>query len=328
MACGYTHLTLEERCQIESLLKRGDNAAAIGRVLCRPERTIRREIARNRGQRGYRHHQAHTSATRRRSAASCAKHKMTQDLVSIIASKLREQQWSPEQISGWLALQAGQETVSAEWIYQHVWADKKAGGNLWTHLRHAGKKYNRRKGKTSGRGLIPGRIDIDQRPAIVEDKSRLGDWELDTVIGAGHTGAVVTAVDRHSKFAVMEKVENKSMEAVTAALLNQLTPHKDKVLTATADNGKEFAGHATLTKTLGAPVYFAKPYHSWERGLNEHTNGLLRQYLPKARKFDTLTQAELDIYVAKINNRPRKCLGFKTPLEVFSTSPPPRTLHC
>lgn len=105
---------------------------------------------------------------------------MTPDLVSIIESKLREQQWSPEQISGWLSLQEGLETVSAERIYQHVWADKKAGGTLWTHLRHAGKKYNRRKGKTAGRGLIPGRIDIDQRPALVEEKSRLGDWELDT----------------------------------------------------------------------------------------------------------------------------------------------------
>lgn len=328
MACGYTHLTLEERCQIEALLKRGDTAAAIGRVLCRPERTIRREIVRNRGQRGYRHRQAHASATRRRSAASGSKKKMTPELVFLVESKLREQQWSPEQISGWLSLQEGLETVSAERIYQHVWADKKAGGTLWTHLRHAGKKYNRRKGKTAGRGLIPGRLDIDQRPALVEEKSRLGDWELDTVIGAGHTGAVVTAVDRHSKFVVMEKVETKSAEAVTAALLNQLAPHKDKALTATADNGKEFAAHARLTEQLGVAVYFAKPYHSWERGLNEHTNGLLRQYLPKARKFDTLTQAELDSYVAKLNNRPRKCLGFKTPLEVFSTSPPPRTLHC
>ena len=133
--------------------------------------------------------------------------------------------------------------------------------------------------------MISGRVDIDQRPVIVAEKTRLGDWEIDTVIGANHKGALVTAVDRASKYAVIEVVDNKSSEVVTEALIRRLGRFQDKVLTITADNGKEFAEHAKITATLGSPVYFAKPYHSWERGLNEHTNGLIRQYLPKGRSF-------------------------------------------
>ena len=326
MTQGLTHLTPGERSQIEVLLRRGDSKRAIGRLLGRPPSTIRREIKRNSGQRGYRPKQAQAKAEERRATVSRRPTKMTPGMVALIEAKLTGCQWSPEQISGRMKLEAKGD-VSHERIYAHVWADKRAGGGLYKHLRHGAKKYNKRKGKTSGRGLIPGRVDIDQRPRIVDAKSRLGDWEVDTVIGANHKGALVTAIDRASKFTVIEAVPNKTSEAVTKALTHRLGAFPDRVLTLTADNGKEFAGHQEITASLKAPVYFATPYHSWERGLNEHTNGLIRQYLPKTRSFLDLDPAEVDKIERLLNNRPRKILGFKTPQEVFST-PPPRAFQC
>ena len=342
MPKGYTHLTPDDRCQIEVLLRRGDSKCAIGRLLGRPVSTIRREIARNAGLRGYRKLQAQVASSARRSAASTRNKKMTPEVIATVEAKLLDGQWSPEQISGWMRRQERQETpegsssnhpgsnhpwVSHERIYQHVWQDKKAGGTLWRNLRHNGKKYNKRKGLTSGRGCIPNRIDISQRPAIVEAKARIGDWEIDTVIGAGHKGALVTAVDRMSKYVVIEAVTNKTAEAVTAALVRRLKALRTKVLTITADNGREFAGHQQIAKALNAAFYFARPYHSWERGLNEHTNGLLRQYFPKNQCLDGVSKAQVDRAAHMLNSRPRKILGYKTPQEVFST-PPPGALHC
>jgi IS30 family transposase len=320
------HLTPEERCQIEVLLRRGDSQRAIAKLLGRPESTIRREVRRNKGERGYRIKQAQEKSEIRRSAVSRQAKKMTPAVISFIEGKLTGEQWSPEQISGWMKVN-GKAGVSHERIYLHVWADKKAGGTLYKHLRHSGKKYNKRKGKTGGRGLIPNRIDIDQRPAIVAEKTRIGDWEIDTVIGAEHKGVLVTAVDRVSKYAVIETVGNKTSAVVTEALTQRLGAFPGKVLTITSDNGTEFAEHGKVTATLGATVYFAKPYHSWERGLNEHTNGLIRQYLPKKQPFDTVTAAEIDRIEHLLNNRPRKILGFKTPQEVFFP-PPAAAFHC
>jgi len=235
MTQGLTHLTPGERSQIEVLLRRGDSKRAIGRLLGRPPSTIRREIKRNSGQRGYRPKQAQAKAEERRATVSRRPTKMTPGMVALIEAKLTGCQWSPEQISGRMKLEAKGD-VSHERIYAHVWADKRAGGGLYKHLRHGAKKYNKRKGKTSGRGLIPGRVDIDQRPRIVDAKSRLGDWEVDTVIGAKHKGALVTAIDRASKFTVIEAVPNKTSEAVTKALTHRLGAFADRVLTLTADN--------------------------------------------------------------------------------------------
>ena len=235
MTQGLTHLTPGERSQIEVLLRRGDSKRAIGRLLGRPPSTIRREIKRNSGQRGYRPKQAQAKAEERRATVSRRPTKMTPGMVALIEAKLTGCQWSPEQISGRMKLEAKGD-VSHERIYAHVWADKRAGGGLYKHLRHGAKKYNKRKGKTSGRGLIPGRVDIDQRPRIVDAKSRLGDWEVDTVIGAKHKGALVTAIDRASKFTVIEAVPNKTSEAVTKALTHRLGAFPDLVLTLTADN--------------------------------------------------------------------------------------------
>jgi IS30 family transposase len=313
---GYHHLTYEDRCQIYALTQSGLSQAAIARQLGVDRSTIKRELDRNTGARGYRFKQAQEKASQRRRTASCAPRKMKPDLVTLIEEKLMQEQWSPDQISGWLA-KNGDRSISHERIYQHVWEDKKNGGNLYVQLRHHGKKYNKRKGKTSGRGLIPNRVDIDQRPAIVAEKSRIGDWEADTIIGAGHQGAIMSHVERKSKYTKLAKLPDNSANSVVKASRRILLPLASRVETITYDNGKEFASHAEIVAALGAKSYFAKPYHSWERGLNEHTNGLVRQYFPKGTDFSTLSNADVQRVENKLNSRPRKILGYQTPREVF-----------
>jgi IS30 family transposase len=242
---------------------------------------------------------------------------MMPSIITIIEGKLRLQ-WSPVQISGWLKKGGPEKTISHETIYQYIWQDKRKGGSLYRELRHHGKKYNKRSKGTAGRGCIPNRIDIKERPPIVEEKTRLGDWELDTIIGAGQSGAIVSMVERASKLTMLVKVSRKTAEEREAALLKRLLPIREFVHTLTADNGKEFANHQRVGCTLDADFYFATPYHSWERGLNEHTNGLVRQYFPKSKRFDQVSSDDLKKVEALLNNRPRKILNFSTPLEVFN----------
>ena len=187
-------------------------------------------------------------------------------------------------------------------------------------MRHSGKKYNKRKGKNSGRGLIPNRVDIDQRPAIVAAKSRIGDWEADTIIGANHKGAVMSHVERRSKYTKLAKLPDKSANSVVHACRRVLLPLADRIETITYDNGKEFASHAKIATSLRALCYFAKPYHAWERGLNEHTNGLVRQYFQKGSDLSMLSDADVQRVEDKLNSRPRKILGYQTPREVFSNA--------
>lgn len=316
MPKGYRHLTYEKRCQIYTLLKSGHAKTEIAELLGVHRSTITRELKRNTGGKGYRYLQAQEKASARRAAASGAPRKMKPGLVREIEEKLTQDQWSPDQISGWLKRQ-GRAFVSCERIYQHIWKDKRNGGELWRHLRHSGKKYNRRKGKNSGRGLIPGRVDIAERPAIAQEKRRVGDWEGDAIIGRSLKGAILTHVDRMSKYTKLAVLPDRSAASVQKACDAALLPIAHKVETITYDNGKEFAGHAQIAARLGAQIYFAKPYHAWERGLNEHTNGLVRQYFPKGSDFSTLTPAEVQRVEDKLNSRPRKVLGYKTPSEVF-----------
>lgn len=200
--------------------------------------------------------------------------------------------------------------------------DKEAGGELYKHLRHRGKHYKKRlNGKKAGRGCIPGRIDISERPEIVEKKIRIGDWESDTIIGAKNQGVILSSVDRHSKFVLLRKLRRKHAVGVLEAfdtMMKGLLVH-----TITFDNGKEFAGHEKIASMLSASCYFARRYHSWERGLNEHTNGLVRQYLPKSRNLNNVTDEELALVEERLNHRPRKVLGYKTPYEVFYQRPDP-----
>ena len=240
---------------------------------------------------------------------------MTAERVKLIEPPLREE-WSPEQVSGWLLETHGLE-LSHERIYQHIWDDKRAGGDLYTHLRRHGRKYQRRSNGKTSRGQIKNRISIDDRPAEVDAKSRIGDWEIDTVIGKGLSYALVTIVERGTQFTFSAQLSGKSAEEVTAATIELLLPYRAALCTIIADNGKEFAYHKQITAALGATVYFAHPYHSWERGLNENTNGLLRQYWPKCTDFKQVSQEEVTLVVIKLNNRPRKTLGYKTPAQLM-----------
>ncbi len=315
MPKGYSHLTYEKRCQIATLKKRGDSTASISKELEVDRSTINREILRNSGRKGYLYKQAHEKAKKRRAEVSNPNLKMTPQRILLINNDLRLQ-WSPVQISGRLKRQG--VNISHETIYKYIWWNKRHGGTLYKELRHHGKKYNKRGKGTSGRGCIPNRTDIDQRPPIVEKKTRFGDWELDTIIGAEHHGAIVSMVERTSKLTKLVKVSHKTADLVAQALLERLTPFKEFVYTMTSDNGKEFANHQMVSFKLEAGFYFAKPYHSWERGLNEHTNGLVRQYFPKATRFDEIPPEDLEKVEFLLNNRPRKVLGFETPQEVFS----------
>lgn len=313
---GYHHLNYEDRCQIYALEKNNITQNAIARQLFVHPSTISRELKRNKGKRGYRYKQAETFALNRRERANSEQSKMKDKTLKIILEKLCLYQWSPEQISGWMKKNM-EVSISHESIYKHIWKNKKWGGLLYKHLRHNGKKYNKRSGKNAGRGLIPDRVDIDERPALVEKKLRIGDWELDTVMGKNHIGALVSMVDRASKYTKLVLVKNKKTEVVTDAIQKALMPLKDIVHTLTADNGKEFAMHKKIASSLDAKVYFAHPYSSWERGLNEHTNGLIRQYFPKKTCFDIITAREVQRVEDLLNSRPRKILNFKTPLETL-----------
>lgn len=241
---------------------------------------------------------------------------MTVETIKIITEKLHVQ-WSPEQIAGFLKKEGYPQAVSTETIYQYIWGDKKNGGTLYKHLRHSGKKYNKRRSSKAGRGCIPNRVGIEERPEIVEAKSRLGDWELDTIIGKGHKGAIVSMVERASKYTKLGKVLRKTAQEVREKTVSKLSSVKEFVFTLTSDNGKEFAEHEQIAKDLNSSFFFANPYHSWERGLNEHTNGLVRQYFPKSISFDEVTQEQLDEVEFLLNNRPRKALNYSTPTEVF-----------
>jgi transposase, IS30 family len=309
----YHQLTQGLRYQIEILKKAGKNQKDIAGLVNVSPSTICRELKRNTGKRGYRPKQAQRKAeTRRKRAVKPLK--MTLAVIALIEAKLGIN-WSPEQISGWLKQEQG-IAISHERIYQHIWADKLAGGTLYQHLRHSGKK-RKQYGSKDKRGQIRNRISIDDRPMIVSEKTRLGDWEIDTVIGKNHQGALVTIVDRVSKLTLIKKVPSKHAEVVTEATITLLRPYLDKTLTITADNGKEFAGHEKIKAALDADVYFAHPYSSWERGLNENTNGLIRQYFTKGSSFENITDKDVDEVMEKLNHRPRKTLNYKTPHAVF-----------
>jgi len=311
---SYQQLTYMERCQIFVLKGRGVKPAEIAKSLKRPTSTITRELKRNGSDGPYHCEQAHAKAKGRRFRKP---KKMTPEVTALIEEKLK-MQWSPEQISGRFRLEG--IAISHETIYKYVWEDKANGGSLYKHLRHNGKKYNHRGKGAAGRGCIPNRVDIDQRPEIVNEKNRLGDWELDTiigVIGVEHDGCIVSMVERMSKLTRLAKVARKTALEVTLGIRGKLALIAQWVLTLTADNGKEFASHEELARLLEADFFFAKPYHSWERGLNEHTNGLVRQYFPKGTRFSEVSQEQLDKVEQLLNQRPRKVLGFRTPLEVF-----------
>ncbi len=311
---SYTQLTREQRYQIYALRKEQHSQKQIAANLGVHPATISRELCRNHGQRGYRPKQADELAQARKQARS--KPRITPQAWALVGSALR-QEWSPEQISGRLKVEK-KIKISHERIYQYIYADKRAGGDLYRHLR-CQKKRRKRYGSRSRRGQIQGRRSISERPPVVETKRRVGDWEADTIIGAQHQQAIVSLVERKSKFTRLARVAHKTAELVTRAVSTQLESLTAKSIT--SDNGREFAHHSAIAAGLEAKFYFAHPYSSWERGLNEDTNGLVRQYFPKKSDFSKITDRQIERAEERLNNRPRKTLGYKTPNEVFFKRP-------
>ncbi len=307
---SYQQLTQEQRYQIYALQKAHFNQTQMASELGVHKATVSRELRRGRGGRGYRPKQAQelAAARLRRRVRPRIQPETWRQITGLLG-----QQWSPAQISGRLKLER-QPTVSHERIYQYIYADKRAGGALHLNLRSQ-KQRRKRYGSYSRRGQLPARRSIDERPAIVDRKERRGDWEADTIIGRNHREAIVSLVDRQSKFVRLAKVARNTAELVGRAITAQL--HSLVVKTITSDNGRKFARHQHIAAQLSADFYFAHPYSSWERGLNENTNGLVRQYFPKKSEFSKITDKQITQVEARLNNRPRKTLGYQTPHEVF-----------
>jgi Transposase and inactivated derivatives, IS30 family len=305
---SYTHLTQTERYQISVLKRAGHTQKEIAGLLGRSTSTISRELARNLGRRGYRPIQAQKMSDVRAQGSRNAR-KIAPEVWAAVIERLKAQH-SPEQIAAFLP-------VSHEAIYQYIYADKWQGGHLHRELRCQKKRRKRYGSGQNRRGQIPDRRDISTRPASVERRNRIGHWEGDTIIGARQKQAIVTMVERKSGLTLLFKVTHKTSDAVAQGIMRMMAPIKKKVKTLTFDNGLEFARHAMIDQAIGCTSYFAEPYSSWQRGTNENTNGLIRQYLPKSRAFNNVTQRELDMIMERLNNRPRKRLGWKTPHEVF-----------
>jgi IS30 family transposase len=307
----YTQITQEERYRIAEMRRLGLSIRAIATELGRAPSTVSREIRRNRKADGfYRAHTAgeKTRARRRRSRRGIRVRRETWREVE----RLLRLWWSPEQIAGRLG------SISHETIYVHVWADKRRGGSLWTHLRQASKKRRKRYGAYDSRGRLAGKRHISDRPEAVEGRVEPGHWEIDTIVGTDRgRHSVVTLVERMTGFVVMGKLERHDAACCAAKVIELVGRERGRVHTITADNGTEFHSYAKVEAATGVTFYFATPHHSWERGTNENTNGLIRQYLPKRTSLAKVTQRDCDRIAASLNSRPRKRLGFQTPEERY-----------
>jgi IS30 family transposase len=311
----YQHLTLKERYQIWSFFESGKSRTQIAREIGRSVSTISRELNRNKSPgKNYDPEKAEELAKERKQNAH--KHeRFTEKMKKIVEEKIKTG-WSPEQVSGYCKKHKV-DMVSYETIYQHIRVDKENGGMLYKCLRHA-KKRRKKYGAEEKRGQIKNKRSIDERPVIVDQKKRVGDWEADTIIGHNHRGCIVTLVERKTKLTLMANSKNKKAENVKNCIIRLLEPFKNVSHTITFDNGKEFAKHEEIEKQLGIKTYFAHAYSSYERGLNENTNGLIRQYLPKKTDLRNVPDFFLASIVRDLNTRPRKTLDFASPIEAFA----------
>ena len=301
-----------QRYQIEAYLREGVSYREIGKRLRVSHSTVSREVNRNRIRDShYLPEVAQAKAAKRRCQA--AKYRVPESTIAFVEFGL-SQKWSPEQIAG-VSNVIG-HSVSHEWIYGYVQRNKLRGGKLYKQLRQSRRRY--RKGNRAKRVIIPNRVGIEHRPAIVNRKKRFGDWEADTVLGKQGTGAIVSLVERKSKLYLIRKVPAKSAADVSRAMVGMLWRYRRHVRTITADNGSEFCDHEQVAEKLKTDIYFANPYSSWERGLNENFNGLLRQYIRKGTDLRTVSEKQITDIERALNARPRKCLGFKQPIVVFN----------
>jgi transposase, IS30 family len=314
----YRQITSEQRYMLAALQAQGLPASDIARQLGCHRGTVGRELKRNSSaDLSYRPSKAQEMSNGRRSRSRRNQHFSALDFEQV--NDLLRRRWSPEQIAGRLDLEPGL-SISHETIYRHVWRDKRAGGSLYTHLRCAQKRRRKGYGHYYSRGRLAGKRHISERPAEVESRHQLGHWEIDTVMGADSKDCILSLVERKTGMLLIGKLANRTAEALNARAIRIISSYRDTFKTITADNGTEFHNYAAIEKRTPAIFYFATPYHSWERGINENTNGLIRQYLPKGRSMAGLTQRQCSEIAHQINTRPRKRLAYKTPLECFNES--------
>ncbi|TGL67431.1 IS30 family transposase [Leptospira jelokensis] len=309
----YCQLTPNKRFAIYLFLQQNYSLTEIAKSLNRHKSTISREMKRNTGGRGYRYKQADQWAESRRINAK--KHiKFNPELKSIVIKCLKDD-WSPEQISAYLSERM---SLSHETIYKFVKHDRIYGGTLYKHLRQSNRRRRKKYGSGSNaKGTIKNRVFIKDRPKSVEKRNRIGHWEGETIVGKNHKGSIVTLVERKSLYVKLVLCKDRTSKIVTKGINKILKNVSDKVTTITVYNGKEFSSHQEISKSLDAKVYFADPYSFWQRGINESINGLVRQYFPKGSDFSKITKKDVEKVERKLNNRPRKTLGFKTLNEVF-----------
>jgi len=315
----YQHLDTKERHYIWQALRTGSTQKEVAEALGRSPSTICREIKRNRypNTKMYTFHWAEQIVRHRKQRLALRKHsKLNKALRNQIESLIKEY-LSPEQVSGYLKRHHNID-ISHETIYRYIYADKARHKRLKPFMRHGKKNYRKAYGSGARVNKIPDRVCITERPKIVDEKSRIGDWECDTVIGLDRKSVLVTVVDRATLYTCCSRVFSRKAAVVTAAIIRMLKPLRDKVLTLTFDNGSEFVGHKKIGRALGADTYFAHPYSSWERAINENTNGLLRQFFPKRTDFRKVTWHQVKAAVDNLNNRPRKSRGYQTPNELFN----------
>ena len=315
----YRQLNAEERSVLAALRTVGLNQAEIARELGRHRSTVGRELKRNSApyDGGYRSVRAHQRAHARRYRSRRNSQFGREEWVRV--EELLREEWSPEQVSGHLK-RSGELAISHETIYRHVWRDLKAGGTLHAHLRGARKQCRKRYGRHDSRGRLAGKRMIGERPAVVERRSRIGDWEIDTVLGESlgeSSDCILTLVERKTGYVLIGKMKARTAAESNRALLALLARHPGRVTTITADNGTEFHWYGQIEAVSPVKFYFATPHHSWERGTNENTNGLIRQYLPKGETMRKVRQSKCDLIADKLNNRPRKRHGYKTPNQCF-----------
>lgn len=314
----YTQITAPERYTIGVLRRHGCLAATIARVLGRHPSTIGREVRRNATHcdGGYRPPLADSYARTRRSHSRRNQRFSAAEWIQV-DTRLREQ-WSPEQVAGRFR-RAGQLHISHETIYRHIWADKRAGGTLYTHLRGARKQCRKRYGQYDSRGRLAGKRPITARPAIVAARGRIGDWEADTILGAtSDAHCLLSLVERKTGYLVLGKLAARTTAEVNRHATRLIRAQRRRVHTVTSDNGTEFHGYAAVEAQTQARFYFATPHHAWERGTNENTNGLVRQYAPKRHSMAALTQRDCTAIAHHLNQRPRKRLAYQTPEECYA----------
>jgi IS30 family transposase len=310
-------LILSQRYQIQSLLQVDTPKKRIAELAGTSVSSVYREINRNKGKRGYTAASAQEYCDIRKERYR-TRRKMTHSMEKYIREKITSEQWSPQQIVGYAKSQ-GIPMVSHERIYQLIRKDKADKGILWKHTRH---RLKHRKKPVTGKQIsIKNKVSIELRPAIVNNRGRCGDWEIDTIIGKDGKGVILTITERLTGFLLMEKLPaGKQAEPLAKVAVRLLYAYKQTVHTITSDNGSEFADHEYIAKKLNAGFYFAHPYSSWERGLNENTNGLIRQYIIKGSDFDLYSDDFIKLVQNKINRRPREKLAFQSPSKIFYAS--------